>query len=43
MWWSATESPGNFSYYRYLFSGAQNMRSYDGSQRNGYSVRCLKD
>jgi uncharacterized protein (TIGR02145 family) len=43
MWWSATESPGNFAYYRYLFSGAQNMRSYDGSQRNGYSVRCLRD
>jgi uncharacterized protein (TIGR02145 family) len=43
MWWSSTESPGNLAYYRYLFNGSQNMRSYDGSQRNGYSVRCLRD
>jgi uncharacterized protein (TIGR02145 family) len=42
-WWTSTESPGNLAYYRYLFSGDPNMRTYDSDQKNGYSVRCVKD
>lgn len=42
-WWTSTESPGNLAFYRYLFSGDQNMRTYEGGQKDGYSVRCVKD
>jgi len=43
IWWSATESPGDFAFFHYLSSDEQNIRTFEGSQKNGYSVRCVKD
>jgi uncharacterized protein (TIGR02145 family) len=43
IWWSATESPGDFAYFHYMSGDEQNMRTFDGSQKNGYSVRCVKE
>jgi uncharacterized protein (TIGR02145 family) len=43
IWWSASESNVDLAYFHYLSSDEQNIRTFEGSQKNGCSVRCVKD
>ena len=41
-WWSSSpdESP---AWYRYLYSGSSNVSRYGSNNRDGFSVRCVRD
>lgn len=41
-WWSST-SDKEEAWYRYLFSGDANLNRDNFDQRDGFSVRCIKD
>jgi uncharacterized protein (TIGR02145 family) len=41
-WWSSSPS-GSDAWYRYLYSYSGNVGSSSSNQRNGFSVRCVRD
>lgn len=43
IWWSASESNVDQAFFHYLSSDEQNIRTFEGSQKDGCSVRCVKD
>jgi uncharacterized protein (TIGR02145 family) len=42
-WWSSSEQSGSDGWYRRLSYNSDQVRRYDDSKGDGFSVRCLKD
>ncbi len=42
-WWSSTEYIIGFAWYRYLSNHSGNLTTDGGNEKDGFSVRCLKD
>ena len=42
-WWSSSPYGSNHAWYRGLYSENDDVGRYDGYQRSGFSVRCVRD
>ena len=43
IWWSATEYPAYFAWYRSMYYSSSGVTRYYGDKEVGFSVRCVRD